>query len=84
MYNYRVPNKRSGSKQIVALWLDEDYVTALDEARKRFNMDRSTFLRAAMSEKLDALEIKHDKAKIYPPDRTGIPHRRASGKTRAT
>lgn len=71
VYNYLVANKRSPNKQIVALWLDADWVIALDTGRRRTQQDRSTFVREAISHRLSQLKIDHDRSKIQAPDRTG-------------
>lgn len=83
MYNRGVPNQRDNSKQIVAMWLDSDWIEALDHARKKLHMDRSTFIRLAISRQLTKDEVAHDANKVYPPDRTGASHGSKERKPRA-
>lgn len=71
MYNSPVPNQRREGRQVVALWMDEKFLAALDAARQGRGEDRSTFIRKAIAEELTRLEIPFNAEEVFAPDRTG-------------
>lgn len=73
MYNQSVANQRAKNRQVVAFWLDDEWIAAMDACREMTHMDRSTFIRKALAAELEKGGKIVDKSKIYPPDRTGTP-----------
>jgi len=69
VYNANVPNQRSEKQKVVAVWMDEAFLAALDAARKLDHLDRSTFIRRAIAEALERRGIPCDPKHIYPADR---------------
>lgn len=60
----------------MGIWLDAEFVSALDAARAKSAVSRSQFFRSAVAEALQKSGVAIDQRKTVAPDRTGKGGRR--------
>jgi len=65
-----MPNQRAENQTVVAVWLDAEYLDAVDKARKIKGLDRSSFIREAIADKLKYLQVPYKEEHVHAPDRT--------------
>jgi hypothetical protein len=71
VYNAPVPGVRAEGQQVIAMALDQRLLTALDRERKGVGQDRSTFIRIALIDYLNARGSELSKELAFAPDRSG-------------
>lgn len=68
-------NQRHPNQKLVAFALDKELLAAMDTARQELGLDRSSYIRAAVLEKLQVLKVSLPASLKDAPDRTGKTYR---------
>lgn len=71
VYNPHVPGVRGQGQQVIAMALDQRLLTALDRERRDAGQDRSTFIRIALIDYLNARGSGLSRDLAFAPDRAG-------------
>lgn len=71
MFNWRVPNQRKPGQTFVGVQISDELMALIETGRRKLGpgMDRSQFLRDAIREKLETLDIHAPAASVVRPDR---------------
>ncbi|SRR5260221_4534745 len=77
VFNCGVPNQRRPGQTFLGLQVSAELFKLVNEARKKLRMDRSSFVREAIAEKLRGLDYDVPASLVDPPDRAdrgGVEH----------
>jgi hypothetical protein len=69
VYNWGVPNQRRSGQTFLGLQISTELFHLVNLGRKELRMDRSTFVRESIAEKLRSLGFEVPASIIDPPDR---------------
>jgi hypothetical protein len=69
VFNCGVPNQRRPGQTFLGLQVSTELFKLVNEVRKKLRMDRSSFVREAIAEKLRALGYHVPSSMVDPPDR---------------
>lgn len=71
VYNAPMPGVRGEGQHLVALAIHEDILKEVERSRKKAGRDRSTFIREALIDYLNARGASLNPELAFAPDRTG-------------